>query len=887
MRRFLNPASVALIGASESEGSVGRTIMENLLASKDRRPVYPINPKHPKILGVPTYPNIAAIGEPVDLAVVATPAATVPDVIQECVDAGVGGSIVVSAGFGETGKEGQALERRIKKSLAGSQMRVVGPNCLGIIRPTIGLNASFLRVSPEPGNIALISQSGALGTGMLDWAVSSKIGFSMFASVGAMTDVDFADLIDFLGEDSETRSILIYMENVGNARRFMSAARSFARNKPIIVLKPGRYSESAAAALSHTGSMAGGDEIYEAAFRRAGVVRVHEVAELFHAAEVLESTRLPSGGKVAIVTNAGGLGVMATDALIGMGGQLALLSDATIEELNKALPPFWSHSNPVDVLGDAGSDRFHAAVKACMADPDVNGILLIYTPQGNARPDAIAEDVSALVKGSNKPLMSVLMGGATIERGREIFSSNGVPTFETPEEAVRAYLDMYRYASNLELLYQTPEELPIDVAPPGNNLRALLHRVAGSGRKVLTEDESKQFISTYGFPIIEQHLAQSRDDALAAAKRMGFPVVLKIVSHDITHKSAVGGVELGVCSISDLEMAYDRMMDKVAKAAPHAHIQGVSVQPMVRDVDFELIIGMKKDWQFGSVIVFGAGGVRAEGLKDFTVGLPPLNQVLARRMMEETKVFQAMMHPPKGVVAPDVTVLEELLTVMSNIVVDFPEIAEIDINPLVISKGKATAVDARIVIDDSVLKGKPKTPHMVVTPYPTRYTAPWRLSDGTEVLLRPIRPEDEPMIAELLDTISERSMRMRFLGNMKKFEHSSLVRFTNIDYDREIAIVAEITSGRKKRIIGVSRLIGDPDRGRGEFSALIHDEFQGKGLGFKLVDMIIGIAQDKGFTEIGGHVSADNHAMLGVAHDLGFTLEGREDGVVAVKLALA
>ncbi len=886
MRKMFDPKTMALIGASEAEGSVGRTIMENLLASRGRT-VYPVNPKHPTILDVPTFPSIAEIPEPVDLAVVATPAATVPDVLEECAEAGVSGAIVVSAGFGETGKGGQVLERKIKKILEGSPMRVVGPNCLGIIRPTVGLNASFLKVAPEVGNIALISQSGALGTGMLDWAVTSRIGFSMFASVGAMVDVDFADLVDFLGEDPSTRSILIYMENVGNARRFMSAARSFARNKPIIVLKPGRYSESAAAALSHTGSMAGGDEIYEAAFRRAGVVRVHEVAELFHAAEVLESHRLPKGGDVAIVTNAGGLGVMATDALIGLGGRLAALSEKTMDALNEALPPYWSHANPVDVLGDAGSDRFSAAVGACLADPSVNGILLIYTPQGNARPDAIAEQVSAMVKKSTKPLVATLMGGETVEQGRAIFLDAGVPCFATPEEAVRAYIDTYKYARNLELLYETPGELPIDQAPPGNNLRALLRRVANSGRNVLTEDESKQFISTYGFPIVEQHLVSCQQDALAAAKRMGYPVVLKVVSHDITHKSSAGGVEVGVCSPADLEAAYDRIMSRVAAAAPDARIEGISVQQMIRDIDFELIIGMKKDWQFGSVIVFGAGGVRAEGLKDFSVALPPLNQVLARRMMEETKVFQTMVSPPRGTVPPDITELEELLTVMSNIVVDFPEIAEIDVNPVVISNGRPCAVDARIVIDESVLAGKPNAPHMVVSPYPTRYTAPWRLNDGTEVLLRPIRPEDEPMIAELLETVSEKTLRMRFLGSARSFDHADLVRFTNIDYDREMAIIAELTAGKKKRIIGVGRLIGDPDRGCGEFSALIHDEFQGRGLGFKLVDMIIGIAQDKGFVEIDGHISADNRPMLGVAQDLGFTLTGREDGVVSVKLQLA
>ncbi len=885
MRRMLDPKTIAVIGATETEGSVGRTLMENAIRSKERT-VFPVNPHHKAVLDLKAYSAIGAVTEHVDLALVATPAATVPDVLQECASAGVSGAIVVSAGFGETGKTGAALEKRIKKILRSSPMRVVGPNCLGIIRPSVGLNASFLTVEPEPGNIALVSQSGALGTGMLDWAVSAHVGFSLFASVGSMVDVDFADLVDFLGEDPNTRSILIYMESIGNARRFMSAARSFARNKPIIVLKPGRYSESARAALSHTGSMAGDDEIYDAAFRRAGIVRVHEVAELFHAAEVLDSHLLPQGGDVAIVTNAGGLGVMATDALVELGGHLAPLSESTMERLDEALPPYWSHANPIDVLGDAGSERFVAAVQACLDDSAVNGILVIYTPQGNARPDAMAEQVAALAKTACKPIVTVLMGGRTVERGREIFQEAGVPCYETPEDAVKAYLGTYRYARNLELLYQTPSELPIDVAPPKHNLLALLRTVAHTGRTILTEEESKRFITTYGIPVVPQSTAHTLAEALKAAEKIGYPVVLKIVSHDITHKNAVGGVELGVCSPTDLEQAYQRILDRVEKRAPKAVIEGVSVEMMVRNVDYELILGMKKDRQFGSVIVFGAGGVVAEGLADFSVGLPPLNQILARRMMEETRIFKTMLKPPSGVMAPDLEEIESLLTMLSNIVVDFAEIAEIDINPLVISKGKACAVDARIVVDESVLEGKPKMPHLVITPYPTRYIAPWKLTDGTEVLLRPVRPEDEPMIGELLATVSAKTLHDRFLGEVFQFDHARLTRFTNIDYDREIAIVAELSRGKKKRVIGVGRLTGEADRGSGEFAAIVHDEFQGRGLGFKLIDVIIGIARDKGFTEIRGYISADNQRMLSLVETLGFTEVTCEDRVRTVKLEL-
>lgn len=886
MRRMLDPATIAVIGASETEGTVGRTIMDNALRSAGRA-VYPVNPKHGTVLGLTAYPSIAEVPAEIDLAMVATPAATVPDVIRECAEAGVHGAIVVSAGFSETGEAGRELEARIREILRDSPMRVIGPNCLGVIRPAVGLNASFLTIEPQAGNIALISQSGALGTGMLDWAVDAHVGFSLFASVGGMVNVDFADLIDFLGEDEATRSILIYMETIGDARRFMSAARGFARNKPIIVLKPGRYAESAKAALSHTGSMAGGDEVYEAAFRRVGVVRVHEVAELFHAAAVLDSHRLPSGPDLAIVTNAGGLGVMATDAVVEHGGRLAVLSDAAMTSLNAALPAYWSHANPIDVLGDAGSDRFEAAVGACLAEPNVSGILVIYTPQGNARPDEMATRVAALVRDSDKPVLTVLMGGETVANGRRIFAEAGIPTYETPEDAVKTYLGMYRYSRNLELLYETPSELDVDAAPPTHNLQALVRRVARTGRLVLTEEESARFLAAYGIPVVEHRIVTSADEAVEAAAAIGYPVVLKVVSHEITHKSAAGGVEVGLCSETDLRRGYDALLGRVAERAPDAHVEGVSVQRMVRDADYELILGMKKDEQFGSVIVFGSGGVTAEGLADFAVSLPPLNPVLARRMMAETRIFSSMSRPPKGVDAPDLEALAEVVTMVSNLVVDFPEIAEIDVNPVVISHGAPVAVDARIIVDPSVLDGRPVTPHLVITPYPTRYVTGWKLADGTEVLLRPIRPEDEGLIGGMLDTMSAGALADRFIDGIPAFTHERLVRFTNIDYEREIAIVAELSEAGARRIVGVGRLIGDVERGGGEFTVLVHDEFQGRGLGFKLVDTLIGIAEEKGYSWIAGQVASDNRRMLELTAGLGFTSMPAEGGVTRVCLELA
>lgn len=885
MRRMMDPKTIALIGATDTDGAVGRVLMDNLLGSAGRT-LFPVNPNHESVLGIPCVASVRDISEPVDLAIVATPAPTVPDVLLECAESGVHGAVVVSAGFGETGAEGLALEARIRELLSGHRMRVLGPNTLGFMRPGAGLNASLLTAQPAKGSIALISQSAALGTGMLDWATSAHVGFSFFTSMGGMIDIDFADLIDFLGEDRYTRSILVYMENVGDARRFMSAARGFARTKPIIVLKPGETAESARAALTHTGSWAGDDEVYAAAFKRAGVLRVDEVGDLFHAADVLDSRRFPAGPGVAIVTNAGGLGMMASASLLDHGGRLAQLSSPTMDALDQALPAWWNHNNPVDVQGDAGSDRFEAATRACLADADVSGVILLCAPQGNARPDEMAERVVAVIRGSQKPVITVLLGGDNVAAARAIFRSADVPCYDTPEEAVRAYTSMYQYTRNLELLYETPADLTIDIAPPKHNLKAMLRRAARDGRSMLTEDESRRFIATYGFPVVDQTTVSSVDEAVAAAGELGYPTALKVIAPDITHKSEVGGVELGVCSSSDLEAAYARLMHSVERNAPGATIEGVAVQRMVRRVDYELILGMKKDGQFGSVIVFGAGGIAAEGLADFSVSLPPLNQTLARRMMEETRIYRRI-QADAGEQVPYGGQLEELLTILSNIVVDFPEIAQITINPVIISHGKACAVDCRIIIDTDALEGTPSHPHLVVTPYPTRYVAPWQLTDGTEVMLRPIRPEDEPLIHQLLATVSEATLRGRFLSNVASITHEMLVRLTNIDYDREIAIVAELTRGAEKRIIGVGRLTGEATRGNaGEFAVMVHDEFQGRGLGYKLMDIIIGIAQEKGFEEITGYIDSTNHRMLRVVSTLGFTTEEADDDVTIVRMPL-
>ncbi|MFZ2412352.1 MAG: bifunctional acetate--CoA ligase family protein/GNAT family N-acetyltransferase, partial [Candidatus Methanoperedens sp.] len=725
----------------------------------------------------------------------------------------------------------------------------------------------------------------ALGTAILDWAITAHIKFSMFASLGSMIDVDFGDLIDFLGEDPNTRSIMIYMESVGNAKKFMSATKGFARNKPVIIVKTGRFAQSAKAAMSHTGAMAGDDRVYDAAFKRAGAVRVKEVADLFNAAEVLDSKHLPKGPKLAIVTNAGGPGVMATDALIELGGELAKLSDANIKEMDSFLPLYWSKGNPIDVLGDADIKRYVSSVNVCLKDPEVNGILVIYTPQGATQPDDLARTISEIARKAFKPILTVMMGGERVKTARDIFVRNDIPTYDTPEEAVKTYMYMHSYGRNLELLYETPAELPVDQMPPKSNLKALIKKVVKEGRNILTEDESKRFLLNYGIPTTRLSLTRTVEEAIILANKIGYPVVLKISSLDISHKSDVGGVITGINSDEKLKEEYDGLLKRVKEKAPQARISGATVQKMIEKIDYEIMLGAKKDNYFGSVILFGLGGVNAEIFGDFSIGLPPLNQTLARRLMEETKVYR-MIQGFRGKQPADIRQLEQIMVAFSNILVDFPEIAEMDINPIAISDGKAYALDARIIIDKDALEYTSQYPHLVITPYPTKYVMPWKLTDGTEVILRPIRPEDEPLELEMLTTLSEETLRNRFFHVIKNITHEMLIRFCNIDYDRDITIIAEVKKPDKKSMIGIGRIIIEPDIRTGEFAVVVHDDYQGKGLGYKLLDLVIGIAAEKGLENIFGIILTDNKKMLKMCEDLGFTIKHLPDGISRAELGL-
>lgn len=887
--KIFNPQSVAIIGASDSEGSVGYAIVKNFTQLGYTGKVYFVNVRKPEILGVKTYPSIEKIGEPIDLAMIATPAKIVPDIMDECGRAHVKGAIIVSAGFKETGPEGKALEDKIAEIAKKYNIRVIGPNCIGLIRPRNNLNATFLDKVPKAGKIAFISQSGALGSAILDWAISENIGFSNFVSVGSMLDVDFGDLIDFFGSDPKTKSILMYIEGITDARKFMSAARHFARTKPIIVVKSGKFSESAKAAASHTGSLSGQDDVYDAAFKRAGVVRVDEIADLFNAAEVLGTQPLPKGKRMAIITNAGGPGVMTTDALIAQGGQLAMLSKKTIDGLNAVLPPFWSHGNPIDVLGDASAERYKVALEACLNDENVDGIAIVFTQQAVSDAVGIAKSIVEIVKSKSyqtKTIVTSLMGSGAVAEANKILNANNIPTYSTPEQAIRTYMTMYHYQRNVSLLYETPEEFPVDASPPKRPVNVILRTAAMEDREILTEDEAKKILKYYNFPVVRTEVANNVDEAVAYAQQMGFPVVLKILSPQIVHKSDVGGVILNIHSEIEVREAFELLIQRATAHDPTAQIIGVTVQPMVERKGHEIIIGGKKDPVFGPIILFGMGGVGVELFKDYSIALPPLNTTLIHRMLEETKVYK-LLKGYRGSKPVDLKKLDETLLTFSQLLVDFPQIKEIDINPMLINENDASILDARILIDkDKVCKKLDPHEHMVISPYPKKYELLWTLKNGQEVLLRPIKPEDEPLWLEMFQSFSEESIRYRFFQMLRDTPHEVRVRYCNIDYDREIAIVAEIVEEGKRKILGVSRVSIETDGKHGETAFIVSDQWQGLGLGTKMVDYTLDIAKEKGVESVYAIMLPDNYRALSLTKKMGFTIDYIEDGTVKASLNL-
>ena len=880
---IFKPKSIAVIGASNTVGSAGYRVFRNLIGSGYEGVVYPVNPKHDSTQGVQAYPSVTDLPKVVDLAIISTPAQTVLDIVEQCGKKGIKGILIISAGFKEIGAEGIALEKKLLDIKEKYGLRIVGPNCVGFVVPYLNLNATFIGSMPERGNIALFSQSGAVCGAILDWAQASKVGFSSFVSVGSMLDVDYGDLIDYFGMDIHTRSIVLYVESITDAKKFMSATKSFARAKPIIVIKSGRFKEGAKAASSHTGAMAGEDAIYEAAFRRAGIVRVSDIEDLFNCSSILAKQPRPMGRNIAIITNAGGPGVLATDSVIEKGGTLAKLSDETMEKLNKVLPPHWSHGNPVDIIGDGDEDRYQKAIEICLEDKNIDGLLILCVPQVVANPDKLAERLIDISRKTTKPIITSFMGEASVIHARQILNTNNIPTYDTPDEAVESYMYLYHYERHLEQLYETPEELHIKTPAHKETIKKILDTAEKEKRDLLNEMESKTFLELYGIKTTKPHVAETEDKAAQLAEKIGYPVVMKIHSPQITHKSDVGGVVLDLQCKEDVKKTFKEMVKRAKEKAPDAKILGVTIQKMIKTRGYELIMGSKKDPVFGSAILFGLGGIYTELFKDRAIGFPPLNQTLAQRIIEKTKAYE-LLKGFRGLPPVNMTKVEETLVNFSQLIIDHPEIKEMDINPLIASGDDLIAVDARIILD----KNWKDKPHLIIMPYPTKYVKTVTLKDGTEVLFRPIKPEDELLWLDMFQTFSQETVRFRFFRILKDTPHEMRTRYCNIDYDREIAIVAEVKEKDKRRFLGVTRVILKPgSTDEAEYALVVTDKWQRLGLGSEFIDYTIEIAKDKGVKKLYGVVLKDNVPMLTLCREKNFKITEGDPGEYKVEYDLA
>ncbi len=886
---FFAPKSVAVVGATETPGTVGRTIVWNLISSSFGGTIYPVNPKRPSVLGIKAYPSLSAIPEVVDLIVVVTPAVSAPAIIKEAVDLGIKSAIIISAGFKETGLEGVELERQILEYAQSGGMRIIGPNCLGVMSPTSGLNATFATTIARRGSVGFISQSGALCTAILDWSLSENVGFSAFVSIGSMLDVDWSDLIYYLGDDPHTKSIVIYMETIGNARAFLSAAREVAMTKPIIVIKPGRTEGAAKAAASHTGSLTGSDEVLEVAFRRSGVLRVNGIAELFYMAEVLGKQPHPQGSRLTILTNAGGPGVLATDSLILNGGELAKLSPETMKAFDDLLPAAWSHNTPVDILGDASPERYGKALEIAAKDENSDGILVILTPQAMTDPTKTAEELAPYSQSLGKPVIAAWMGGDEVAPGEGVLNKASIPTFPYPDTAARVFDYMARYSENLRSLYETPVTAGDGDEVDRERAAQIIQTVRDSGRTILTEYESKQLLTCYGIPTVDTRIAVSKEEAVAAADAIGYPVVLKIHSETITHKTDVGGVQLNLADAKAVQKAYEKIEKSVAKKVGVEHFLGVTVQPMAKIDGYELILGSSIDPQFGPVLLFGLGGQLVEVFKDRALGLPPLTTTLARRMMEQTRIYTAL-KGVRGRDPVDIPALERLLVRFSQLVTEQRWIRELGINPLMAAPGKLLALDARVLVYDKDTP-KEKLPKLAIRPYPMKYAGTWTAKNNVSVTIRPILPEDEEMMVKFHATLSDRSVFLRYLQPMmlqERVVHDRLSQICHCDYDREIALVAEGRDENNERIImGVVRLSKLYGREEARLSILVNDLYQGIGLGGELIRRALKVAMDERLKSLTAVLTDDNQAMRHVVGKLGFRIEPAINaGLVTAKIDL-
>lgn len=872
LETIFNPQTIAVLGASESTDSVGGRVFRNLSNGDFNGQVIPVNPKYEQVGGQKCYPTVADVEGSIDLAVIATPAKVVPEIVRQCGVKRVGGAVVLSAGFGETGEAGKTLETRLQDAARRAELPFIGPNCLGVMRPGIGLNATFLDTGAPAGRLALVSQSGALCTAIVDWATPHHLGFSTIVSLGNAVDTGFGDILDYLAGDPKSDAILLYVEGINDSRAFMSGLRVAARSKPVIVLKAGRHETGSHAASTHTGAMIGSDDVFDAALERAGVVRAMTFGQLFAAAEILSQNRRTRGNRLAIVTNGGGAGVLAADRAGDLGVTLAPLEAQTIAKLDALLPSYWSHGNPVDVLGDAGPETYGAAIEACLADKTVDGLLAMLTPQAMTDPEAAAD---ALIKAAEthktKPVIACFMGEVRVAAARESMSRRGIPDFTTPERAVEAFSYLAAFKRNQELLLQTPGPFSDDrKLPDVEGARLVIEAVLSQGRTMLSDTESKAILSAFRIRCNPTREADSAADALVVAETLGFPVAMKIASPDISHKSDVGGVYLNIMRAVDIRPAYDAMMAEVAAARPEATLRGVTIEPMAKSGDpRSLLVGVKRDPVFGPVVSFGSGGTMTELLRDNAVALPPLNRILAARLISRTRISQALdgFRNQKPV---DRRAIEDVLLRVSDMVCELPHIEELDINPLFVDSDGAIAIDVRISVRRPPTVPEPYA-HMAIHPYPSQLKQVSQLPDGTELTIRPIRPEDAEIEQAFVRDLSPEAKYYRFMQTLDELTPEMLVRFTQIDYNREMALIAVVPEAGRDKQVGVARYTINPDGKSCEFAIVVDDDRRKQGIGSRLMKGLMEAARGRGLRSIEGEILADNHTMLKLMDSLGFS----------------
>lgn len=886
LKALFRPRSIAVVGASTKPKSIGAVVMRNLLKAEFAGPVMPVTSEHPSVAGVLAYPDVACLPQVPDLALICTPQiATIPGILRTLAEKGTKAACIMTSGLHLTeAADGSTVLEQVQKVARAHDMRLLGPNSMGILVPGIGLNASYAHESAVPGKLAFVSQSGALCTAVLDWARPKEIGFSHFIHLGDTEGVDFGDVLDYLGSDPTTRAILLYVETINERRNFMSAARAAARNKPVLAIKAGRSREGARAAASHTGALAGSDLVFDAALRRAGMLRVRDIEEIFGAVETLARSRPMKGKRLAVLTNGGGLGVIAADDLSELDGELAQLPDDVIQKLNAFLPSNWSHGNPVDISGDADGERYVKALNILTECKAVDAVLVMHAPTAISDPSEVAV---ALIKSfKDRPRANVMtcwVGSEAVAHARHMFSGAGIPSYDTPHAAIQAFIHLLQYRKNQELLMEVPASAPTDFIPDTKRARFLIDAALAKGGGTLNEPEAKAVLEAYGIPTVETHVAPTPAMAGRIAMAMKDPVALKILSPDISHKSDVGGVVLNLHGAFEVEKAAHNMLDRVKAVYPDARIDGFTVQTMARRPGaLELIVGVATDPVFGPVIMFGQGGVAVEIIADRAVGLPPLNMNLASEVISRTRVSR-LLEGYRGRAPINRQAVELTLVQLSQLVVDFPEIVELDINPLFADPQGVLVLDARI----SVATARNDAERLAIRPYPKDQEEWFTMADGRKTLLRPIRPEDEPNHHIFVSKLTPEDIRFRFFGLVHELPHSEMARLTQIDYDREMAFVGEIDGPDGKETLGVVRTVTDPDNEKAEFAIVVRSDLKGSGLGKRLLVKMIEYCRSRGTKAIAGQVLRENSRMLTFVQHLGFIPTRTIDGdIVEVELDL-